>query len=221
MHRVIPASILLLTTLACTPRTNMLPVYADNAFQVAVVDEAMPNPGPYVTITAPEAKNKREANTIDTVSDAMANEMQARFGKIAPVASVLGPIAKRVEEGVPKLLKKSTLADAPAHADLRIELGLVRYGLDVAGGEPVAFASVNARMIHVKLAEKIWETTEEARVPIAEMPGLFDGPKSSLIESTALAALTDEQWRAVFGALADRGADAVLARIKADTVNHN
>jgi hypothetical protein len=197
-------------------RTNQLAGYANDALKIAVVDASAPGTGPIVAVQEAPATNTQQAVT-NNMDAAVVGAVQHRLAQVAAPDAVSPPITKRVADGVLAYLPKSALAE-PAAADVRLEVVVARYGVTVAGSA-YGWMQIGARMVDVKRGAAIWETTENVTVPLTSVPAIVSvNPGGGFLATSALAALTDDQWRAVFDELGKAAAAAVLDRIRLDAV---
>jgi hypothetical protein len=202
-------------------RTNQLAIYAGDAVHVAVVDAPAPGLTPIVSVEEPLPTDGTQA-LANVVGGAVAGAVQNRLRTLASPETVTPVVVKRVIEGVATFMPKATVLDPAggnaASADVRLEITVQRYGVTVAGGSAYAWMNLYARMVHLQ-AGKIWESTENVTVPLSSIPALVgQNPAGSLVATSALAGLSDPQWRDVFDQLAVAGGDAVLTRIRLDAV---
>lgn len=197
-------------------RTNQLYIYANDAMTMQVVDAPAPGVRPVVAAVRTDPDNPNGV-LVDALTDAVAADVQRKLEDFAPAARVSPKITARVAEGVPTYLRNTVVGDTDAKA--RLEISLVRYGVDTSGPDVSAFMQVSARMVHFAVGDKIWETTEVVRLPVRTIPGFVAlSPGAELISLSVLRSFTDEQWRAILDELVRASSDRVLDRMRMDTV---
>jgi hypothetical protein len=197
-------------------RTNQLYIYANDAMTMQVVDAPVPGVRPVVA-SLRQDPNDPKSTTFDVLEDVVAAGVQKKLEDFAPVQRVSPKVTTRVAEGVPTYLRNTTVGDTDPKA--RLEISVRSYGVDTNGPDVSAFMSVSARMVHFAVGDTIWETTEWVRVPVRTVPGIIAiGPGGDLVSLSVLQGFSDEQWRAILDQLVVSSADAVLARMRNDTV---
>lgn len=203
-----------ITSVGC--RTNQLYIYANDTMTMQVVDAPVPGVRPVVGQLRGDP-NDPSTVAFDVMEDVLAANVQKKLEDFAPIERVSPKVTARVAEGVPTYLRNTTVGDNDPKA--RLEIAVRSYGVDTSGPEASAFMHVYARMVHFAVGDTIWETTEWVRVPVRTVPGLIAiGPGGELVSLSVLAGFGDDDWRAILDQLVKNSSDAVLARMRNDTV---
>jgi hypothetical protein len=207
--------LILVTSAAC--RTNQLAIYANDSMDMAVVGTPAPGARPAVATGTSNAKDPVSAG-VDMAADAVAVGVQQRLEKIAPVDSMSPKVVERVSQGVPQYLPKTKVTGGDA-SNVRLEITVTSYGVTTSGADVSAFMNVSARMVHLKVGDKIWETWESVRLPLRTVPGIIDVlPGGDVVSLAVLAGFSDEQWQRLMDELCKAAADSVLEQIRLDAV---
>jgi hypothetical protein len=216
-HVVLAFAVVVVGSLAGC-RTNQLYIYANDTMTMQVVDAPLPGVRPLVGSMRGDP-NDASSVAFDVVEDVVAANVQQKLEDFAPVQRVSPKVTTRVAEGVPTYLRNTTVGDSDPKA--RLEISVRNYGVDTTGPDVSAFMQVSARMVHFAVGSTIWETTEYVRVPVRTVPGLIAiGPGGELVSLSVLAGFSDEQWRSILDQLVTSASDAVLTRMRNDTVAH-
>jgi hypothetical protein len=211
------ASIILAIVAVVACRTNQLAIYANDKLDMSVVTTPTPGARPQVFTSTSRGRDPVSAG-VEVAADAVAIGVRQRLERLVPADDVSLKVSDRVAQGVPKLLQKTTIVPGDA-SNVRLELTISSYGVTTSGADVSAFMNIYARMVHLQINQKIWETTEGVRLPLRTVPGIIEIlPGSDVVSLSVLAGFTDEQWRQVMDELCRAGGDAVLNRIRLDAV---
>src|SRR5688572_4482137 len=168
MRFLIPVALILVSASSIGCRTNQLAIYANDTMDMSVISAPQPGIRPAVATNTSNAKDPVSAG-IDIATDAVAVGVQQRLEKIAPPDQMSPRVVERVAKGAPQYLPKTTIGTGD-NSNVRLELTITSYGVTTAGADVSAFMNVSARMVHLKLGDKIWETREGVRLPVRTVP---------------------------------------------------
>ena len=192
----------------------LLPKYAIRNHDLVLLNAPIDGLRPSVIV------NGQNNVLADIASSTASSAAQGKLGKVLQADRLNDTAFEAIKKGIKTALPRAKLTDDET-ATLRLEVTVTDYGVSSSTGStvPLAFVVVAARLVDQRSQTLVWQTGEEVTAPASDLPLPNLGiPGLELIGMAAAAKNDDRTWRKLFLILAERGGNAVVARMRNDAI---